>query len=63
MYAKFSLSKEIKEALLSANDRIVEQTTDDYFGGAAEKTSAEKNELGKILMEICKILKNKTMLI
>ena len=53
VYAKFSLNKEIKEALLSANDRIVEQTTDDYFG-AAEKKAAEKMNWVKYLWRYVK---------
>ncbi len=43
VYAKFSLNKEIKEALLSANDSIiVEQTTDNYFWGCGKDVSEKK---------------------
>ena len=56
--AKFTQRKDLKEILLSTNDAILVEHTenDSYWGDGGNGTG--KNMLGKILMEVREILRN-----
>jgi len=59
--AKFEQNADIQEVLLGTGDReIVEDTTHDYYWGCGTDGTG-KNMLGKILMEVRTILRERTI--